>query len=199
MYQKSVVKNILVEQGYDNEIYSVNTVDFQDALIEFLNEQKVFLHMDDLSVKVDAPFIDSDCVAGVRAVVSILPLEIDVHMVAFHHAEWDYYINEVQDMVKPCFHDIVLLQTELESGLNLLSLNRLLPLLDPTEDYIPFSTSANNTSAHGFIKANVLEQLDWVDDTIQTFVNNIIGDLVNENPHGIYSMENGTSFFIGYA
>lgn len=199
---KEQVKTLLIEQGNDNEIYSDESVDHETALLEFLSEKGVEVSPLDLLEKVEAPFIDADSVAGVRAVITIVSLNLEVHMVAFHHKNWDYYINEVKESEKTVSvpdTDVILLQNELEGGLNQKSIQFLASMMNDDLEYIPFSTADNNSSAHGFIRASTLEAQDWDSTEIQSFVKEIIGDMEKENENGYYQMPNGITLYIGYA
>lgn len=210
--EKEQVKTLIMEQGYDNEIYSDEAVDHENALIEFLTEKGLEVVPTDLKIEIGHAFVDADSVAGIRAVVTILPYALDVHMVAFHHRQWDYYINEVKDSdggdnvefalseskeTTPT-PDVVLLQTELEGGLNKNAIHQLTSMLPEKIEYVPFSTADNNSSAHGFIRASTLEQLDWISDDIEAFVQEIIGDVEKETADGYYTMQNGITLYIGY-
>lgn len=199
---KEQVKTLLIEQGYDNEIYSDEAVDHETALLEFLSEKGIEVSLLDLSEKAEAPFIDADSIAGIRAVVTIGSLNLDVHMVAFHHQKWDYYINEVKETEKTISApdtDVILLQNELEGGLNQKSIHFLTSMMKERVEYIPFSTADNNSSAHGFIRASTLEEQDWDSNEIESFVKEIIADMEKENENGYYEMPNGITLYIGYS
>lgn len=199
--EKEQVQNLLSVQDWDTEIYSDNVLDHTKALSAFLEENNLSIRSANLTEKVGIPFIDEDSVAGVKAVLNIPPLDLEVHIVAYHHRQWDYYIEEVRNSPSDASEknvDVVLLQTPLESGLNQESILSIANSLQPGEEYIPFSTSENNSSAHGFIRATVLEELDWQANKIEEFVKEMIGDMEKESENGFYEMDNGLCIYIGY-
>ena len=95
--------------------------------------------------------------------------------------------------------DVILLQTELESGLTKETLKSLLSKLENDFEYIPFTTSENNSSAHGFVKRDTLEELNWNEKKIGDFVKRIIGDLDMENEDNVYMIDSNIKAYIGYA
>lgn len=133
------------------------------------------------------------------AVLTISPLELEVHVTAYHHRQWDYYINDIKDVTyyRNDF-DVILLQTPLEDGLDKDSIQLIASMLQNGQGYILFTTSENNSSAHGFIKATALEELNWKTESVEKFVKEIIGDVEKETQNGVYEMENGLSIYIGY-
>lgn len=200
---KEKVQDLMMGHDRDEEIYSNgDTLDFAGAVIHFFGEKGVDLSPDDLTYETSELFVDSDAQVGLNAVVTILSLELDIHMVAYRRTKWDYYINEVKKSefkIVAGSYDVILLQNELESGLNLASTKHLVTLMEKDAEYIPFSTEENNSSAHGFIKASTLEENDWDASEIDEYVRKIIGDMDNENQDGVYEMDNGIRLYIGYS
>jgi len=199
---KIQVRELMTNHDRDAEIYTDETLNHKEALVDFFEEKGFTVSPSDVIEKIGIPFIDEDSVAGVPAVMTISPLGLEVHVTAYHHRQWDYYINDIKD-VTSCYHknnfDMILLQTPLEEGLEKDSIQLIASILQNGQGYISFSTAENNSSAHGFIKATALEELDWKTESIEKFVKEMIGDLVKETQNGVYEMENGLSIYIGYA
>lgn len=196
------IKKVLVQKDVNEEIYSAEELNHEKALVEYLKEQGVLLTSSDVVVRMETPYIDGDGYAGVRSIITIVPVQLDVYVDAYHHRKWDYYMFQVKDSelgIKPHYPDVILMQTELEGGLKKNSLSSLLTLMNYEEEYIPFEASENNTSAYGFLKATTLEEQDYNTSEIKKFVEKIIGNLTEESHDNFYKMPNGTTLYIGYS
>lgn len=176
---------------------------FSEALHHYLFDSGVNIPLSEFTEGEWTPFVDEDGEFGAKATVSIKNLEIQVKMVVFAHFQRDYYIEVVEEPSKQETRianvDAILLQTEWESGLHKKDIQWISERLSEEEEYVPFYTSENNSSAHGFIKVTALENYDGNPEPIERFVNNIIGDLEKETEDKYYTMENGISLYIGYS
>lgn len=94
--------------------------------------------------------------------------------------------------------DVVAFQFELEDGITKEQAIDLINQL-PEGRIIPFFTSANNTSAAGFIAHNVFEkfEIEEMDELIIKFIETIIEDTKKENEDGFYNF-NGVSISLQY-
>ena len=97
------------------------------------------------------------------------------------------------------YTDAIFTQTELEAGLNKENLTFLMNMMDTNEEYIPLNVCENNSSAHGFIKTSVLEEMFSGDTSvIEEFTKKVIGDSSIESLDGHYTIGSDVSLYIGY-
>lgn len=94
--------------------------------------------------------------------------------------------------------DVAAYQFELENGIEKDQAIYLIGQL-PAGQIIPFFTSANNTSAAGFIAHNVFEKfgIEDIDELIIKFIESIINDQETETVDGLYDF-NGVSISLQY-
>jgi hypothetical protein len=93
---------------------------------------------------------------------------------------------------------MALCMVELEKGLHIKQIEKLLSLLPADKDYMPIEFHNNNTSAYGFIESEYYQIHDYKPDFIEEQINIILEDIRLESPDGIYMTPDGRQFYMGY-
>jgi hypothetical protein len=87
---------------------------------------------------------------------------------------------------------------ELEAGLSVQQINKLISLLPAEAKYQVIEFAAGNSEAIGFIDTGLYETYDYDSAFIANKINAILEDAALESPDGVYEMPDGQKFFMSY-
>lgn len=91
---KERIVGLVQNHAEDLEIYTNQFPHHTKAILEFLGNNECDLGEEDIFLLHDRLFVDSDGYPCYQIKLIILPLEIVVTMIACHHSEWDYYLED---------------------------------------------------------------------------------------------------------
>lgn len=97
----------------------------------------------------------------------------------------DYEID--QDFKAQKLFDVVLMETELEDGLDVANISKMISCLKNNQVF-PLDIQAEYSGAIGFITAEASEKLDYCHENIETFIKPILEDMKKESISGEYEL-----------